>query len=218
MNLAIEDICGILINVTLMGVFLTVFFFTYVKNVEKQLVENQIKYLINDLFNDLKIALPPGSNYMQNISKNAPTMTSSKKTPEDIAVDNSNKKIFESTISLLVKIVALVTIAIVGLFWWKSGTSESFNPLCLLLKGLVILCFIAVTEFVFLNLVAKNYKSLDPNYVKYMILDELSKKQVPNAPTSSQTPYGANNTDHQNSIDIAKSFALSSDMSQNFTF
>jgi hypothetical protein len=212
MNLTLGDICGILINVTLMGVFLIVFFFTYVKDVEKKLVENQMKYLINDLFNDLKIALP-GNNYMQNISKNIQTAPS-KKTQEDINVDNSNKKIFESTISLLVKIVAIVTIAIAGLFWWKSGTSESFNPLCLLLKGLIILCFIGLTEFVFLNLVAKNYKSLDPNYVKYMILDELSKTQVPNAPHATM-----NESNRQNSIDIAKSFALPpSDISQNFTF
>jgi hypothetical protein len=46
-----------------------------------------------------------------------------------------------------------------------------------LLESIVILFFVALTEILFLNLVARNYKIADPNFVKRQLLESI-KEQV----------------------------------------
>jgi glucan phosphoethanolaminetransferase (alkaline phosphatase superfamily) len=45
----------------------------------------------------------------------------------------------------------------------------------ILVTNIILLFVVACVEFVFLTFIAQNYKSFDPNYVRYVILGELQK-------------------------------------------
>jgi hypothetical protein len=58
--------------------------------------------------------------------------------------------------------VLIVGMAVV----WKMSQMYNFNFIHLLKENLIILCFVALTEFSFLTFFAQNYLSIDPNIIR----------------------------------------------------
>ena len=62
----------------------------------------------------------------------------------------------------------------------------TINKVCLPLKSVLIesilaLCFIALTEYLFLRIVVVNYKSIDSNYIKRIVAEAIrtfAEKQI----------------------------------------
>ena len=60
---------------------------------------------------------------------------------------------------------------IVGLLWAKY----KFNMLSVVGNSIFIVLVVALTEIIFVNIIAANYILIDSNYVKYIVLDTLER-------------------------------------------
>lgn len=162
----------IVLNVTIISTFIGVLFFTYGKKVEKQIVQDQSKYIAKTIANDVKLFIPLELKIKLKEQLKVPDMSK-----EDAAVEKSNSELQKKAMIVLgvlffIGITTTIIICIIG----------KLN-LRVLLESVVILIFVALTEILFLNLVARNYKIADPNFVKKEFLEAI-KEQV------SKTDFG----------------------------
>ena len=164
---SVENISSVFMNALLVGLFLCVFFFTYVSSVEGDIVVNQIKFLADNFSQSVKL-MP------QEIQDAIKTEINNTQLPDFTAVntqiDASNSKIIKNSLILVGSILAGAMILIYIL---STKYLCGFSFWNMLGKNLIILTFIALTEFTFLNLIPRNYMSVDPNYVKYYTVNQL---------------------------------------------
>lgn len=158
-------ISNIILHTILIGTFLCIFFFTYVKHTEEIIVKNQIDFTIKDLIGDIGIILSDDDlNKLNGYLDPYLKVPESIKEQDDI-VKKKNKQIMKKAIK------SISIIVIIGLFTmlvlWKL---KPFSMKDLLIENLSVLLFVALTEFIFLNLVAKNFITLDPNVVKSQVI------------------------------------------------
>ena len=170
----------LIINILLISVFATIyigiFFFSYGKVVEKEVVVNNVNYLINDLTKDLKL-LPKNittviSNYIGANTNNIDTPDMIEK---DKKVAESNDLLFNKVINI--SIILLVVTFIVVYYLSTSVNLSSDEIYELIIKSVLLLGCIAIVEFLFLELVIKNYYSVDPNNIKRHIVDKIKSLQ-----------------------------------------
>ena len=132
-----------------------IFYFTYAKNVEKNVVVNTVHYLSESLFKEL-------ASYMPSISLNiqAPDLQSA-----DQEVMNSNHLLIIKAVKYL-SLLFLVTLVMTYIMskYLKISYYQRLK------HNIVILFFVALTEFSFLNIVGRNFITVDPNKIKSNII------------------------------------------------
>ena len=168
-------LANILLHVVLVSAFLAIFFFTYASKVEGEIVSKQSVEIVTDIVKDVKIFLPDPvlddvNNRMQKIE--LPDMSE-----EDEKVRTSNDALRTRVIKFIV-IALLVTSIVVWLLTYIYGrdSKESFTFTGIIIHNLIVLCFVGLTEYVFLDYFARNYISVDSNYVKYVALKTINER------------------------------------------
>lgn len=155
---------SIILNITFIAIFLGVFFFTYGVHVEEQIVKNSSIYIANTLKQDAKLLIPD-SMYNEFVEK---LIIPSPEQDENV-VKNNNELLYKSSIVLgTIFIIGISTVYVLCNKW-------KINFWTITKESLIILFFVAITEFIFMTLVVANYMSADPNYVKYSVLTRLKK-------------------------------------------
>lgn len=155
----------IILNVTLISAFIGIFFFTYAAKVEKDIVKSQSEYIATDLAESIKSFIPEKTRIDLSLAIGEPTGT------EDVdkaAEDSNNKLLKKAAISLGIVFIIGVVLTFVIV---KFANIE----LNILKESFVILLFVAFTEYMFLNIVTRNYKIADTNFVKKEILTSVKK-------------------------------------------
>ena len=159
-------ISNILLHVGFMALFLTIFFFTIAQNIEKQIVEEQINFVIKDFVgNTLKVL--PQSEQEDIRHKIDKTIGGIDFTKQDSEVKQNNKKVFDKAITfvgILFGVLLFIVIIMGFAYKWDHHYIKYLITSCV--GGLV---FVAITETLFLLLIAKNYLSADPNKIKLKI-------------------------------------------------
>jgi H+/Cl- antiporter ClcA len=175
------DIAGIILLVCFIAIFLAIFFFTYTTTIENHIVVNQVEYLIKDFKNDIKGIPEPYmseiNNQLQNITE--PDFEELKEADKKV-LDNNKKVINDSIkyIGIFSIIVVIIVIYLLYLNKKNNPNSNIGNDLYHIVKeNSIILIFIAITEFIFLMCFGRNFRSVDPNFVKHTVLNKLSKIQ-----------------------------------------
>lgn len=157
-----------------MFIFLTVFFFLYVTKVEKQQFKKQLNFVVDEvvgtIVDDAKKFVPSGfkkekkelehviNDYIDNLQKEE-----SQKTSQSLKeINENNSKVEKKGIRSII-IISTIIVAITLIFF--------IIGYCLPLQrrageGLLILLFVAATEVTFLEVIAKNYSSVDPNKIR----------------------------------------------------
>ena len=153
-------IANVLLNVVLISSFIVVFFFTYGAKVEGEIVKKQCTEIVNDLMADIVPFLPNDVKTNIASSLSAPEMADL-----DAKVAADNKALMLKTIKLIV-IAFIIGLAIVV----AMSVYFKFSIKDLLIHNAVMLVFVGMTEFVFLTFFAKNYTTIDSNYIKYKVL------------------------------------------------
>ena len=162
------NVTSIILQITLVITFITVFFFVYGTYIEKQIVISQVNNVISDLGDDLSLLLTPDQQVevravLQNISQ--PETSSD----QDVqAMENNNKLIKQSAIVISCLFFAGIAITIyliitLKLNWWYIVKNSMFG---------IGAC--VITEFIFLTFFVANYRSLDPNKVKLSMVESLT--------------------------------------------
>jgi hypothetical protein len=160
-----KSIINIIINVGLIATFISIFFFTYASKVEEEIVKNQAKIMVNDIMQVVNPSLNDTAKKM------IMEYTLADMSEEDKAVLESNEKLINSGYSILI-IVFLVT-QVVGLILAIYFNYDYFN---IILVNVIILVFVGLTEYIFLNMIGASYVSVDTNYIKWKILTSVQKK------------------------------------------
>lgn len=165
-------IANILLHVILISAFLVVFFFTYAARVESEIVESQSKAIVKDIADEVKILLPDA--YINKLGSSIDSIQSPDMRDEDQKVKEANDKL-KADVIRVITIVIFIGLTVVWLISHFYGNKQ-FTFTGIVTHNIIILAFVALTEFVFLNYFARNYISIDSNYVKYVILKTLSDR------------------------------------------
>jgi glucan phosphoethanolaminetransferase (alkaline phosphatase superfamily) len=88
----------------------------------------------------------------------------------DARVASQNAELIKKSSILIGSLAAVILLVAVGLVVWYK-----LNWTRILVTNIILLSVVAVIEFLFLTFIAQNYKSFDPNYVKYIIVGQLQK-------------------------------------------
>lgn len=161
-----EQTTDIILQVSFISIFIGIFFFTVVSKIEEGVVKNSVNDIVDSLLDDVSVIMPQSSDLTHMVNNiKAPNM------------DDLDNQVKESNASLIKKATIFLTIlACVGL-----GTSlylskiGNFSFMDHLKTNLIVIAFIALTEFSFAYGIGGQYKVLDPNSVKLKIVRTLKE-------------------------------------------
>ena len=167
-------IINILLHVGLMSLFLTIFFFTIAQYFEKKIVEDQISFVIDDFVGNTLKPIDDATkkeikNKINDIFKNQDF------SKEDDNVKEENKKIKKKAwgfVGVLLSIIGIIVVMAGFIYQW-----DIYYIKYLLSSSIFSLLFVAITETLFMFLIAQNYLSADPNKIKLNIIDTLIKNR-----------------------------------------
>lgn len=163
---------NVLLHVIVMTSFLIFFFFVIASKIEKNIVDNQIQFLIDEFVGQSFSALSEDKK-AQIKSRFKSILNDNDLVNQDNLVKENNKKIENKAIkylSIFVSILIIIIIIIGFIYKWDFNTIKTF-----IIGSVISLFFIAITEFVFMYFIARNYISTDPNKIREKIIETLHK-------------------------------------------
>lgn len=162
-------VANTLLSVVLISAFIGIFFFTYASYIENQIVKIRSEEIINDLTNTV-ITITPKQDREEMNKVIAPYLIPPDLSQEDKEVEETNKNLEKRAFAFI------ATFFVIGFsVFLLLAHYYKFSAKRLIHKNLVILIFVAITEFCFLTFIAKHYITIDSNFVKYKILETLMK-------------------------------------------
>lgn len=168
--LNIKNISLILLNITFMTTFLTIFFFTYGHKIEEQVTENQMKYITNNLLDDFSLFLTPDDKKL--ISENLQNI----KFPDMSASDNNilenNKKIMYKSFKIVLAFLIFILLLTLSFSYYFN-----FSYREILFQSLLALVVVTATEFTFLTVYGSKLVTADANFVKLKIIETIEKNK-----------------------------------------
>ena len=164
MNLNYHELfINVIISVLFISLFIGIFFFTYGAYIESQVVKNQMKFLSEDVAEYINLFGPDVNAYVKTKLNDLPKINLKE---EDEKVEQNNKSVM---IKALIANVVFILITI-GIVYYLNKTAN-LNILEVLMKNFIILIFVALTEFAFLTFYGSHMISIDPNKVKYYMVE-----------------------------------------------
>lgn len=163
--LDVKDASNTIMTVILVATFLTIFYFTYVSHVEESIAKEQIELLVDDFTSDLQLLPAQDRELLKQNLKNVKRQNMSS---QDQEMEEHNKKVVSDALTALV----ILNVIGIGIAYYLSYKYE-FSFWEILKHNLIVLIFIALTEFIFLNVFVRNYISVEVNKVKLQVLDRL---------------------------------------------
>lgn len=167
-----------LIQASIVFIFLTVFFFIYVNPVEKEEFTDQINSLVENIYDKKQVeSLLPSDPKKKKILKdvlygiidsNEEELNKSSISAINEINQKNNAILKKSVITVLVTLIITVIILIIFAFFGYCIPLGEFTK-----EGIFILIFIFFTEFLFLNVITKNYISVNSDVVKKEILNSI---------------------------------------------
>jgi multisubunit Na+/H+ antiporter MnhG subunit len=167
-------ISNILLHVGIMALFLTTFFFTIAAIQEKAIVENQINFILDDF---LQNTFGPISDSDKKLIKNNLDIELNKVKQDLKKEDEKVKKLNNETtknafifVGIILAVVIVLVLFQAFIFKWNLSNLKFLG-----FSVISSLIFVAITETLFLFIIAKGYYSVDPNQIKKRIVDNLLK-------------------------------------------
>lgn len=171
-----KEMSDIILHVIFITTFVAIFFFTYVTDVEKKLVNDQIVMLVHNMFYDAGILDVNTKSQIKTLLENNQNLsvTNPDLSEEDEKTKKNNDKIYQNVIKILIISVITGLVMSYGLFYYDENPNKG-NYMKIIKKNSVLLVSVAIIEYLFLHLVLSNYYYADPNFVKKQILLALQK-------------------------------------------
>lgn len=162
----LETIISIAISVALVCALIGIFFFTYAKTVEKEIVLNNVKFTVDDLIGNIIGFLNPNEkNILKKLYDNV-HLDVNKAADEE--VEKSNEELTMKAIKYMGGFVVMTII-----LSYVAASTNNINFQHIMEKNLILLFFIFIAEFSFLTFCAKKFISANPYDVKYNIIKKL---------------------------------------------
>lgn len=180
-NVWVSDGFALLFQIVLVFVFLTIFFFIYVVNVEKAEFEEEMNYIVDNILTEkiekellgpieslprtqivsLVAGIIDGVEYQASMDTKSGVKIVEK---QNVSVRTSAFK----TLGIVLGVLIIITIIALVMGYCISIRHYT-------IEALWVVFFVAITEFAFLQIVAKNYKTADPNKVKRVLGMSITK-------------------------------------------
>ncbi len=160
----------ITLHVLLVATLICVLYFTLVLPLEKQIVNNQAEYLMNEMTKDFELV---PSEYKKALGgyiswvKNDIDMKEA-----DNAVKEINKGILKQVLisGFIFFVLCLGLVA-----YCNSKTKDNIDYIDLSKRLCVVLLFVGATEYMFMRFLSSPYLYADPNFVKKNIYESVLK-------------------------------------------
>jgi hypothetical protein len=165
-----SEIINVILHVVFISSFIGLFFFTYGAIVEEAIVKKQTQDIIKSFTQDMNALMTPEQKSSMKILTNA-SLQSPDMQQQDAQVEDDNKNLIMLSVKYIGILFLIATAVIVALIYFTEFTFKDLGTL--LIKNLIILSFVALTEFSFLTYIVQNYIDIDANYVKYTIMKTL---------------------------------------------
>jgi hypothetical protein len=156
---------NVIISVLFISLFIGAFFFTYGTHIEGLVVKNQMKFLSEDIGGYINLL---GNDINKNIKNKLLELPNIDLHEEDDKVKESNSKVMNTA---LITNIAFVVSTIFIVYYLNQ--SANLNIKDIIIKNFIILIFIAITKYTFLTYFGADFISIDPNKVKYNVVDNL---------------------------------------------
>jgi hypothetical protein len=154
------------VGVGLMTIFLTVFYFYYVLNIEHHIITNNINIMTTNLLSSIRPILSPHSKKLIINKLKNPDMKY-----QDSQVKKSNNSIKTDAINNMT-IISILAIFI----GYLLSSYLKINFYNIFKSNLIILVVLGLTEYSFLHILPSKIITGDPNFIKYKILTNLKNK------------------------------------------
>lgn len=161
-------IVNVILAVALASSFIALFFFTYGKEVEKNIVIGNVEYIVDDLLSFPTSLLPDEAKYK--LITYLDNVKLSDMTQSDQNVTNNNNELLKIS-GITLGSMLIISIIIAYIISKKYELDFPFT----ISQNLILLCGIALVEFIFLKYVLTNFISANPNIVKKKLLEALIK-------------------------------------------
>jgi hypothetical protein len=171
---ALEICSNILLHVCFFSLFVCLFFFIGASRIEKSIVQNQIQSTVQDLVRQIKNVLPPAERAA--LASQIQLLTPPNMASQDKIVADNNKKLVEQSFMVLVPVFVVGLVIVVGTYFgYKKHYKKApqFSLKQLFAHNGIILGFVFLTELLFMLGIAANYRSLDPQVVKRVVINSL---------------------------------------------
>ena len=171
----LDESLKIIMQVFLVVTFLSLFFFLYVTTAEEEIFVNQINFVVDSMYQDFqsnmsKIVPPQGQSYLkQEILDIVNTYQPDNDTYASIKAQNQTVINQTKQIVLLVGIILFSLIVSLMMLRFCTDLTHQF------FENVLVLFFLGMTEFLFLNLVTRNFLAVNPNSIKFYILSTIQK-------------------------------------------
>jgi len=157
----------VIMNVLLISLFIGIFFFTYGSYIEGKIVNNQMEFLSSDISNIVRLF---GENTNNNFKEKIKTFILPDLHEEDKKAKESNNKIMMKALKVNIFFAIAVIIAIYVIY---ITSKKDFSMGVLIKQNLILLLFVALTEFSFITFFVSDFVSIDPNNIKYNFVKNL---------------------------------------------
>lgn len=156
----------IFMQVLFVVTFLSLFFFLYVVKIEKDIFQDQINFVVDNLYGEFQstvdIAVPRQlqRQVKSEMLEYLNTVKTSSETYDDIRKQNDD--VIDRTKRLVFIFVTIFVACMIAIYLLKFCVDLKLH----IVENVIALGAVALTEFLFLNLVTKRYIAANPNHVK----------------------------------------------------
>ena len=217
-----EMLIKILINTLFISMFICVFFFTYAAHIEEKIIKYQMDFLAHDIKSNISTLGDVANNIFKLQIKNYNIGDLSKQ--DEIIKKNNYKVLYEAVVSNCLYL--FFVICIIGFIYYKLDNTINIKKI--IIYNLIILCFVAFTEYSFITYFAAHFISIDPNEIKLSLIKNIQKindninKENNNNNTVNKIPLNTNqintnqiNTNQINNNNIVNEIPLNTNQINN---
>lgn len=165
-----ELILNVLFGVLFISIFIVVFFFSYARIMEKNVIEIQTEQVVDYFFDDFVILLQ--NDQVKDLAKQMLSNLDSYTEDDDARIKAKNQEIINQSL-MLISIFATVILLLIIFLFVKNCNKIDLQKM--FLKNVALLLVVALTEFLFTTYIASKYISFDPNYIKYTLTDAMKE-------------------------------------------
>ena len=169
----VNELVKIFMQIFFVVAFLALFFFLYVVNVEKEIFESQINYLVDNIFNELSftsnviLTTPMKSEINKEMLNYINSFQVTGNSYNDIRAEN--EQVINNTVNIVICFALLFIACLFSLYALHVCIDIPRH----VVENLIVLGMVGLTEYLFLNLVTRNYMAADPNHVKLYFAEQL---------------------------------------------
>ena len=171
---ALEIFSNVLLHMCFFSVFVCLFFFIGASRIEKSIVQTQIQNTVQELVQEIKNVLPPAERAA--LALQMQTLVPPDMSSQDQSAAANNKQLIEQSCMVLIPVFVVGLVVVIGAYYgYKKKFKEApqFSLKQMFAHNGIVLAFVFLTELTFMLGIAANYKSLDPQVVKRVVVNSM---------------------------------------------